>query len=1020
MTVVQENFLNPRLTPPTPPDALETETQERGRALLKAVAKQERKGTPAEWFYTRLMALTTKDETLKVELFRFVDALPALHTPEAVAQHLREYLLRPDVKLPPGGAQFLQMLTGLGPARGPLAWASHTGAQMMARRFIAGANAQEATGAVERLRRQHMTFTLDLLGEAVTSERDALAYQAKYLELVRDLSDIAQKWPDDAQTDEAPWGKLPKVNVSVKLSSLYSRFDPMAADATCEAVKERLRPILRLARERGAFVNFDMEQHDFCAVTQRIFEEVFFEKEFRDWADVGIVSQAYLKRAEADLKNLRDFAVRRGTPVWVRLVKGAYWDFETIISAQRGHAAPVYSRKPDTDACYERCCAFLVENWQTLRPAFATHNVRSAARAQTLAKAHGLPPRAVEYQVLFGMGEPIGRALAAQGERVRVYVPFGELLPGMAYLVRRLLENTSNDSFIRKSGEKIDLGNLLSNPAQPVASVDSVDTVGGNRSDSSMAASLAFANEPETDFADPQEQARMQDALHAVQGKLGEAVPVVIDGKSETTSGVYERRDPSNSAQIVSRAHFATTDQVERALAGANRAFPGWRDTPVEARANLLRRVADEFERRRFEMAAWMVYEVGKPWREADADVAEAIDFCRFYAAEMERISAPRKRDVPGEWNEYFYDARGPAVIIAPWNFPLAILTGMATASLVAGNPVILKPAEQSSRVGYFLMEALQAAGCPPGVTQFLPGDGEQIGPSLVGDARVAVIAFTGSRNVGLSILQTASVVKPGQREIKRVIAELGGKNAIIVDEDADLDEAVVGVLQSISGFAGQKCSACGRIIVVGTAYEAFRDKLAEAVQSVRVGRADDPATTLGPVVDEESRERIERYISIGNAEGKRVAQTDVPAELAGTGNFVPVAVFENCPPDGKLCQEEVFGPVAALLRAKDLTEALSIADGTMYALTGGFYSRSPLNIERARREFRVGNLYINRKITGAIVDRQPFGGARMSGVGSKAGGPDYLQQFLVPRTITESVMRRGFAPGLNAEPAGE
>ena len=510
----------------------------------------------------------------------------------------------------------------------------------------------------------------------------------------------------------------------------------------------------------------------------------------------------------------------------------------------------------------------------------------------------------------------------------------------------------------------------------------------------------------------------MTDALAVVREQLGAAVPVVINNTHEHGPLIADRPDPSNTARLASRAYFATVEQAERAVGAAAHAFPAWRDTPVEERAGLLNRVADELARRRFEIAAWQVYEVGKPWREADADVAEAIDFCRFYADEMVRLAAPRVRNVPGEWNEYFYEPRGPAVIIAPWNFPLAILTGMATAALVAGNPVVLKPAEQSPRVGYFLQEALEAAGAPPGVSNFLPGDGEQIGPVLVSDPRVAVIAFTGSKAVGLSIIKSAAEVRPGQREIKRVVAELGGKNAIIVDEDADLDEAVLGTLASFAGFAGQKCSACSRVIVVGNAYEPFCARLAEAVKSIQIGPAEDPATTLGPVVDQASQESVLRYVEIGKAEGRLLAQAAVPEAFARRGYYVPASVFVDCSPTDRLCQEEIFGPVLAVLRARDLGNALALADDTPYALTGGLYSRSPNNIARARREFRVGNLYINRKITGALVDRQPFGGARMSGVGSKAGGPDYLLQFVVGRTITESVMRRGFAP--SEEMSGE
>ena len=1001
--------------------ALESETQGRGRKLLAGVRREERHTRPSDWFYDRLMALTTADEKLKIELFRFVDALPSLKTAEAVSQHLEEYLLKPGVTLPPGAGTTLKLMASLAPGRGVMAGASEIGAKMMAKRFIAGANAHEATAAIERLRRQHLTFTLDLLGEAVTSETEARAYQKKYTDLLTDLAGISAKWQSDSQIEEAPFGRLPKVNVSVKLSSLYARFDPMASDATAEAVKERLRPILRLAKETGAFVNFDMEQHDYAAITGRIFREIFLEPEFKDWPDVGIVSQAYLRDAYEDLVSLRDWAEKeRGTPVWVRLVKGAYWDYETIISAQRGHPVPVWQTKADTDACYERCERFLIENWQTLRPAIATHNVRSAARAQALAAAHGLPPRAIEFQVLYGMGEPIGRALAAQGERVRVYVPFGELLPGMAYLVRRLLENSSNDSFIRKAGEQGRDEELLASPEGEVVrgswfvvreGIADNDRHPSERTTDHEPRTTAFHNEPETDFAEPEQQKEMLAALATVRTQLGAEVWVVIDNKAETSANVVERFDPSETGRVTSRTHFATAEQASRAVGAAGRAFPDWRDTPVAERAILLHRVADVFEDRRFEIAAWMTYEVGKPWREADADVAEAIDFCRFYAEEMERISIPRKRNIPGEWNEYFYEPRGPAVIIAPWNFPLAILAGMSVAALVAGNTIVMKPAEQSSRVAYFLMEALVAAGVPAGVANFVPGDGEEIGPGLVADPRVALIAFTGSKAVGLSILENAAIVRPGQREIKRVIAEMGGKNAIIVDEDADLDEAVVGVLASTIGFAGQKCSACSRVIVLGSAYEPFCARIAEAVRSIQIGPADDPATTLGPIVDASSQERIARYYALGLAEGHLLAEAAVPAELTGKGYYVPALVFTDCPSDGKICQDEIFGPVLAVLRAKNMDEALSIADAVPYALTGGLYSRSPRNIERIRREYRVGNLYINRKITGALVDRHPFGGARLSGVGSKAGGPDYLLQFVHGRTITESVLRRGFAP---------
>ena len=987
--------------------ALEPALQTIGASLLSEVRNQETKGRISDVFYDRLMELSTRDEKLKVELFRFVDALPALKTPESVARHLSEYLVRPDVQLPPGGAQLINFLGSNLPARLVLKTATGIGATTMAKRFIAGRNGREATSAIERLRRQNLTFTMDLLGEAVTSEHEALAYQKKYLELLEDLAVASKSWTRQAQIDTASWGEIPMVNVSIKLSSLYARFDPMARDATTEAVIARLLPIVRSAKEKGFIVNFDMEQNDFRDVTFHIFRTMFLMDEFRTWDNAGIVCQAYLKSAEADLLELRDYAVERGTAFWVRLVKGAYWDYETIISAQRGHPCPVWPFKPLTDACFERCEDFLIENWMHLRPAIASHNVRSQARAQAKAKALGLPPRTVEYQVLYGMGEPMGRALCAAGERVRVYVPFGELLPGMAYLVRRLLENSSNDSFVRKAGEAIDASILLASPHtfEIPAAAHVVAPVLTDESESMT----PFINEPESDFALVETQDAMRAALKAILPELGQVVPVVINGIPMQGRDIVEREDPSHAGTVVAKVAYATLDDAELALTACKSSFRRWRDVPVTERADVLRRTADGMRKNRFILSAWMVREVGKPWREADADVAEAIDFCDYYAAEMERLANPRKRNIPGEWNEYFYESRGPAVVIAPWNFPLAILAGMTVAALVAGNPVIMKPAEQSSRIAYELYKLLIAAGCPSDVLQFLPGDGEVIGPKLVGDPRTAIIAFTGSRPVGLSIIRSAADVHPGQREIKRVVAELGGKNAIIVDEDADLDEAVLGALQSATGFSGQKCSACSRVLVVGTAYEPFCERLAEAVKTIKIGPAEDPATTMPPVVDRDSQARVLRYAEIAKREGKLLGEQAVPAGLDGC--YVPVVIAKDCDPKGQLCQEEVFGPVVAVMPVATLDEALDIADNTIYALTGGLYSRSPQNIARVRREMRVGNLYINRKITGAVVDRQPFGGARMSGVGSKAGGPDYLLQFLVPRTITESVMRRGFAP---------
>jgi RHH-type proline utilization regulon transcriptional repressor/proline dehydrogenase/delta 1-pyrroline-5-carboxylate dehydrogenase len=411
---------------------------------------------------------------------------------------------------------------------------------------------------------------------------------------------------------------------------------------------------------------------------------------------------------------------------------------------------------------------------------------------------------------------------------------------------------------------------------------------------------------------------------------------------------------------------------------------------------------------RRVELAAWEVREAGKPWREADADVCEAIDYLIYYGREMLRLAPARQLDdLAGEVNAYVYQPRGVAVVIAPWNFPLAILTGMTSAALVAGNTVIMKPAEQTSVIAAKLMEIFSSIGLPAGALSYLPGLGEEVGEHLVTHPRTNLIAFTGSLAVGLHINALAAQTVEGQRGIKKVIAELGGKNAIIVDDDADLDEAVLGTVAAAFGYAGQKCSACSRVIVLEQVYELFLGRLVEATRSLRIGPAEDPGTFVPPLIDDEARQKVRHSITVAKGEGRVVLQMQEPRD----GYFVGPVIVADVSPQAVIAQEEIFGPVLAVLKARDFDAALEIALGTPYALTGGLYSRSPAHLERARQDLRVGNLYINRKITGALVGRQPFGGLGLSGIGAKAGGPDYLLQFLEPRTITENTLRRGFAP---------
>lgn len=532
-----------------------------------------------------------------------------------------------------------------------------------------------------------------------------------------------------------------------------------------------------------------------------------------------------------------------------------------------------------------------------------------------------------------------------------------------------------------------------------------------------------FANEPLADFAREEHRDAMRQALSEVAERLGRHDPLFINGRPVETAARLESRDPSRRDRLVGTAASAEARHVEEAVAAAQASLPAWNALGAERRADYLRRAAAELRRRRWELAAWEVYECGKGWREADGDICEAIDFCEFYAREAIDLQGPRGVDVPGEENRFFYSPRGVCAVIAPWNFPLAILTGMTTAALVTGNTVVMKPAEQSPLIAAYLMEIFAGLDLPPGVLNYLPGSGEVAGAGLVDHPATAIIAFTGSRAVGLQINRRAAEISAGGiGQVKRVIAEMGGKNAIIIDDDADLDEAVLAVIKSAFGYQGQKCSACSRAIVLDGVYEAFTQRLIEAARSLQVGSAEDPATSVGPLIDEESYRRVWEYIEIGRREAREALAVDVGA-LAEQGWFIGPHIFVDVAPQSRLAQEEIFGPVLAVIRAADLDEAFAIFNGTQYALTGGLFSRSPAHLDRARSELLVGNLYLNRGITGALVGRQPFGGFKMSGIGSQAGGHGYLRQFVVPRTVTENTMRRGFAPataGPTAPQTGE
>ena len=970
-----------------------------GRELFDRVAGERQAFYSADRWTAALFAWSLAHEDAKLQLFRFIDVLPALDNDRDLVRHLREYFEGRD-------APYAALLkTALGVARVGRLGEKVVGVMLretvrrLARRFVAGSTPAEARQAALSARRAGQAFTLDLLGEACLSDTEADAYEQRYLELLETLGVEAPRWTEQPRIDRAAWGALPRVNLSVKVSALHPWLDPADPGGSAAAVKQRLRRILRVANARHAHVQIDMEDRRLRDLTFAIFMDVAAEAEFRRDRNLGIVLQAYLKDAEADAERLIAWARRRGTPVTVRLVKGAYWDYETAHAELEGWPVPVFETKPETDASFERLTRLFLDHADVVDLAVGSHNIRSIAHALAAREAAGLPPAQVEFQALYGMAQPLVRALTERGERVRIYMPFGELLPGMAYLVRRLLENTSNESFLRRGfAEHESVEALLADPETVMAPPRVVPDPG-------------FRNAPHADFARADERERFARALADVRPRLGADVPLVIGGQRVETAERIVSVNPSRAAENVGRTAAAGPAEVDRAVAAAVQALPGWRDAGVEARARVLGRVAALLRERRTELAAWIVYEAGKPWPEADGDVTEAIDFVEYYRAQALELQRPltlgHRR---GEVNHYTREGRGVVAVIAPWNFPLAILTGMTSAALATGNTVVMKPAEQTPVIAARLMDVFEAAGLPPGVLNYLPGRGEVAGDRLVRHRDVGLIVFTGSQEVGTRIYATAAAT-PGNRLLKRVVAEMGGKNAIIVDDDADLDEAVQGILTSAFGYAGQKCSACSRVIGVGRVYARLVDRLADAARTLPMGPADAPGTIVGPVIDEASRERILGYVDLGKRLARPVLLRDVDPALAALGGYyVAPAIFGEVPLTCALAQEEIFGPVLACMAADSFEQALTIATDIDYALTGGVFSRSPVRLTEARGVFRVGNLYINRPTTGAHVGRQPFGGRQLSGIGYQAGGPDYLLQFVETRLVSENTLRRGFA----------
>ncbi len=957
----------------------------------------------------KAMEWSMQNEQFKIQMFRFVDVFPALTSSKLLTEHIREYF-GDEKEMPPflaTGARVAGMFGSLGGAL--LNKAISTNIREMARQFIVGENSKEAVKNLERLRKDGFAAVVDVLGEATLSEEEAESYVATYLELLEALKSEQKNWgglPGKGGDGQLDWGHSPKVNIAVKPTALYCLANPQDFEGSVLAIMARLERILLKTMELNGYLCIDMESYRHKEIILEVYRRLRLRH--RDYPHLGIVLQSYLRDTDQDLAELLAWGRDHQLQLSIRLVKGAYWDYETVKARQNDWEIPVWTIKAESDAAFERHARLILENQEICHFACASHNIRSISAVLEMANELNVPEERYEFQLLYGMAEPVRKGILKIAGRVRLYSPYGDMVPGMGYLVRRLLENTANESFLRQSfAQDAEIERLLEDPEdtakrqrdalKPQGEKDVLETL------------PRFENMAMVDFTRGDHRAAFPAAIARVRTELGKTYPLFINGQEIVTGDTIPTVNPAKPSELLGNICQAGIPQVEQAIAAAKRAFPAWRDTLPEERAAYLLKAAAIARKRIFQLCAWQVLEIGKQWDQAYGDVAEAIDFLEYYAREMNRLGKPRRMGhAPGELNHYFYEPKGVAAIIAPWNFPLAISMGMASAAMVTGNPVIFKPSALTGIIGHHLVEIFREAGLPAGVFNFTPGRGAVMGDFLVDHPDISLIAFTGSMEVGLRIVERAARVHPGQPNVKKIIAEMGGKNAVIIDDDADLDEAVPHLLYSAFGFQGQKCSACSRVIVLDAVYDRFMARLLAMAKATSVGPSENPGHYMGAVADDKAMKSILEYIEIGRKEGEVLYMSPVPQ---GEGYWVPMTIIGGIRPEHRLAQEEIFGPVLAVMRARDFSQALEWANSTRFALTGGIFSRSPEHLARARREFRVGNLYINRNNTGALVERQPFGGARMSGVGTKAGGPDYLLHFMDPRVVTENTMRRGFAP---------
>jgi RHH-type proline utilization regulon transcriptional repressor/proline dehydrogenase/delta 1-pyrroline-5-carboxylate dehydrogenase len=875
--------------------------------------------------------------------------------------------------------------------------------RIMGYQFVMGRTIPEALDRAARKENTPYRYSFDMLGESALTAADAERYQQAYRDAIAALG----KRGPFANHTEAP-------SISVKLSALFPRYEVAQRGRSRTALTGKLLELAQLSMQHGIALSVDAEEVDRLELSLDIIGDVFAHPSLAGWNGLGFVVQAYTKRAPFVIDWLAETALAAKRRWYVRLVKGAYWDAEIKRSQEQGLSGyPVFTRKPNTDVSYLACARRLFDaGSERIYPQFATHNAHTIAAVHHMAQG-----RPFEFQRLHGMGVDLYAEVIGKDSfdvPCRVYAPVGSHQDLLPYLVRRLLENGANTSFVNRIvDENLPPRTLVADPCETVRAFDSIPHPRIPLPANLYGDDSAFAQNPNfvsrknsmgVNFANDNELRALAEAVNAQQGPWT-AGPLVPGSNSAGAS--VEVTDPADRRRKLGSYVSADQATVDLALANAVAARDGWSDLPVTERAAMLERAADQLEARRAEFIALCVREAGKSLPDAIAEIREAADFLRYYATLARRLFAqPEQLPGPtGENNQLFLQGRGVFVGISPWNFPLAIFVGQISAALVAGNTVLAKPAEQTSLIGHRATQLLHAAGVPQDVLQYLPGDGSSVGAALTRDPRVAGVVFTGSTETAWAINRALAA---RNAPIAVLVAETGGQNAMIADSSALPEQIVKDVIASAFQSAGQRCSAARVLYIQEDIADKVIEMLAGAMAELKVGDPGRLSTDVGPVIDEEARATLVAHAERMDREARKIAEAPMdPAETAHGTFFAPRA-YEIA--SLAVLKREVFGPVLHLIRfkASELKQVVEAINATGYGLTLGIHSRIDTTVEYIRRHARVGNCYVNRNQIGAVVGVQPFGGEGLSGTGPKAGGPHYLLRFAGERTLTVNTTASG------------